>query len=157
MRTRLLPVYLLAALSICCSLLATGCCHTHSAYRSIHQAAIDGDVTSVAADLKRTPGDLNLPDDAGQTPLHLAAIHCRTNLVALLLEKGAKVDALAKGNATPLHLAAQAGCMDAVKLLLAKGADINSRDSNGRTPLKRAEEWHQDATAQLLRDRGGVD
>ena len=147
------------ALFLCISMIGAGCCHTqtHSAYRSIHQAAIDGDAVSVSADLKAHPGDLNLPDDAGQTPLHLAAIHCRTNVVALLLDKGARPDALATGDATPLHLAAQAGCAEAVTLLLSKGASINLRDSQGRTPLGRAKQWRQDATAELLRARGGIE
>jgi ankyrin repeat protein len=111
----------------------------------------------VAADLNANPGNLNLADDAGQTPLHLGAVHCRTNVVALLLEKGAKVDAVMKGNATPLHLAAQAGCSGAVILLLSKGAHINFRDGEGRTPLTRAKQWHQNATAQLLQEGGGTE
>jgi hypothetical protein len=144
---------------LCLMLAATSCCHTHShsAYRSIHQAAVDGDAAGVAAALKMRPGDLNLADDAGQTPLHLAAIHCRTNVVALLLSAGAQVDARAKGEATPLHLAAQAGCLEGVQALLAKGADPNAHDAEGRTPLGRAKQWHQDAVAQLLRERGGVE
>lgn len=102
-------------------------------------------------------GDLNLPDDAGLTPLHLAAGHCRTNVVALLLEKGAQPNSKAKGGATPLHLASQEGCADAVTMLLTGGAQVNARDDQGRTPLKRAEEWRQDATVQLLRLRGGTE
>src|SRR5260221_705463 len=114
------------ALAVVCVITPTGCCHTrgHSVYREIHKAAIDGDAASVQADLRSRPGDLNLPDDLGQTPLHLAAAHCRTNVVALLLDKGAKLDALAKGDPTPLHLAAQSGCAEAVKMLLAKGAEV---------------------------------
>jgi ankyrin repeat protein len=129
----------------------------HSAYRPIHQFAESGDAVAVAQDLATNSSDLNLPDDAGLTPLHLAAAHCRTNVVMLLLDKGAKVNARAVGGATPLHLAAQEGCSDAVVILLEKGAKVNARDDNGNTPLKRAELWHKEATAQIIREHGGTE
>jgi len=131
--------------------------HKHSAYRPIHQYAIAGDAAGVAGELAKNSGDLNLPDDAGLTPLHLAALHCHTNVVALLLAKGAKVNPKGKDDATPLHLAAQEGCTDAVTMLLAKGANVNARDDQGRTPLKRAELWHRDAIAELLRQHGATE
>jgi ankyrin repeat protein len=89
--------------------------------------------------------------------LHLAASNCHTNVVVLLLDKGAKVNCTSKDGTTPLHLAAQDGCTDVVNILMAKGADVNARDDQGRTPLKRAEQWHQDLTAQLLRQHGGIE
>jgi ankyrin repeat protein len=129
--------------------------NAHSDYRTIHQLVINGDLGGVTQDLNGYPGDLSLTDDAGQTPLHLAAIHCRTNVLALLLERGAKVDARAKGGATPLHLAAQAGCVDAVIILLQHGADINARDDDGHTPMARAREWKQEAVVNYLGGHGG--
>lgn len=111
----------------------------------------------VAGDLAQRPGDLNLPDDAEMTPLHLSAAYCHTNVVALLLDKGAKIDSRNKDGATPLHIAAQEGCVDVIKMLLVRGAKLNSRDNEGRTPLLRAERWHQDAVAELLRQVGGTD
>jgi ankyrin repeat protein len=129
----------------------------HSAYRDIHAAARDGDAAQVAADLAQNPGDLNLPDDAGLTPLHLAASSGHTNVVVLLLDKGAKIDSTEKDGATPLHFAAQEGCLNAVKLLLDRGASVNARDKQGRTPLTRSEQWHQDSVGLLLRARGGLE
>jgi len=129
----------------------------HSAYRSIHGDARDGNAALVAEDLKQNPAQINLPDDAGLTPLHLAASACHTNVVTLLLNTGAKIDCKSKDGATPLHLAAQEGYGDVVNLLLTNGAPINPRDNQGRTPLKRAEEWHQDSIVQLLRQHGGTE
>jgi ankyrin repeat protein len=129
----------------------------HSSFRAIHGYARDGDVAHVTEDLAQNPGDLNLPDDTGSTPLHLAASYCRLDVVALLLDKGAKVNIKAQDGATPLHLAAQQGCADVVKLLLARHADVNARDKDHRTPLGRAEAWHQEAIAQILRLNGGTE
>jgi ankyrin repeat protein len=156
LRTPIRTVILTAALAIACA----GCFlipPSHSTYRPIHEYAETGNVAAVAQDLSTNSYDLNLPDDAGRTPLHLAATHCHINVVVLLLNKGAKVDSKAGGGATPLHLAAQAGCMDVVNLLLAKGAKVNARDDQKRTPLVRAEQWHQDAIVQLLRAHGGIE
>jgi len=44
-----------------------------------------------------------------------------------------------------------------VIMLLAKGAKINARDDKGYTPLKRAELWHQDAAAEIIRQHGGTE
>lgn len=134
-----------------------GCVHEHSAYRPIHQYAKAGDAAHVAEELSAHPDQINLPDDAGLTPLHLAVLRCRTNVVGLLLSKGADVNRKGQGGPTPLHLAAQEGCIDAAKMLLAKGAKINPRDDQGRTPLVRAEQWHRDAIVQFLRQHGGTE
>lgn len=128
-----------------------------STYGHIHEYAINGDATKVAEDLATNSSHLNAPDDAGETPLHLAALHCRTNVITVLLDRKAKLDSTDNAGATPLHLAAQEGCADGVTMLLAKGAKLNPRDQKGRTPLKRAEEWHQDAVANLIRERGGTE
>jgi len=151
-----LPAAALAALLIWAN---TGCAlfHHHSTYGPIHQYAKSGDAASVAAELAAHPDELNLTDDLGQPPLHIAAAQCRTNVVALLLAKGAALDSKATGGATPLHLAAQEGCADAVTMLLAKDAKVNERDDQARTPLTRAKQWHRDAIAELLRQNGGVE
>jgi len=138
----------------------TGGCwstHLHSAYRKIHQYAINGDVAGVAAELAQHPDELNLPEDHQLTPLHLAAQNCYTNVVMLLLNKGAGKNAKADDKATPLHLAAQEGCVDVVELLLARGVKINERDDQKRTPLLRAKQWHQDDVVQLLQLHGGTE
>jgi ankyrin repeat protein len=129
----------------------------HSEHRPIHDFARDGNLTLVIQDLATNAADLNLPDDAGLTPLHLASLHCHTNVVAFLLQKGARVDATAEDDTTPLHLAAQEGCIDVATLLLKGGAKVNARDGERRTPLDRAEAWHKTNTVVWLKTQGGVE
>ncbi|MGH2913297.1 MAG: ankyrin repeat domain-containing protein [Thermoanaerobaculia bacterium] len=114
-------------------------------------------MADVAADIQATPNDLNLPNDAGLTALHLAASRCCTTLVDFLLDHGANVNRKGTGGETPLHLAAQEGCLNAATSLLAKGAKINARDDERRTPLQRAEQWHKDAMVLFLRQHGATE
>jgi len=146
-------------LAVALGLLAAGCtaAHPHSAYLPIHQFAINGDAAGVTAELAKDPAELNQPEDDGLTPLHLAAQNCHTNVVELLLAKGAKINVTARDDATPLHLAAQEGCADVVTVLLHHAASINARDDKKRTPLTRAEQWHQDEIVQLLKQHGGTE
>jgi len=74
-----------------------------------------------------------------------------TEVVRLLLERGANPNAKDKDGETPLHEAAKNGHVDVVKLLLEKGADLNARDYMGRTPLHyAAENGHVDVVKLLL-------
>jgi ankyrin len=148
--------FLLAALLLVC----TGCVlfgPPHSEYRPIHQYATDCNTSNVVADLATVSSDLNLEDDGGRTPLHIASGNCCTGVVMVLLQKHAKMDVKGKAGETPLHVAAQEGCSNAVLLLLDHGAKINARDKQSRTPLKRAIEYQQPAIADILRSRGGVE
>lgn len=65
-------------------------------------------------------GDVNKP---GWTPLHYAATHGHLEVLNLLLEEHAYIDAAAPNNTTPLMMAAHYGTPSAVKLLLEAGAD----------------------------------
>lgn len=79
-----------------------------------------------------------LMDEAGiegATPLYLAAYSGIPSIVALLLERGAEVDAATASNATPLVAAARWGDTGAVRLLLEHGAAVDHTDRNGCTPL----------------------
>lgn len=129
----------------------------HSDYRPIHEAAGGCDASTVGAILSTNPAVLNIQEDGGRSPLHVAASHCCTNVVALLLQKGAKLELRGKTGETPLHVAAQEGCDDAVRMLASKGARINGRDNAGHTPLKRAIDYEQKATADLLRKLGALE
>ena len=146
---------------VCVLLLAVGGCFLkpppHSDYRPIHQAAAGCDAATVALILSTNPAALNITEDGGRGPLHVASARCCTNVIALLLQDGARLELKGKTGETPLHVAAQEGCIDAVTMLVNKGADINARDNAGRTPLKRAIDYQQGAIADLLRKLGAVD
>ena len=81
-----------------------------------------------------------------RTPLHVAAQNGLTDVVKLLLEKGARVDPkdsyypdqtlYGKGPLnTPLMLAAREAHPEIVTLLLDKGANVNYQNHTGQTPL----------------------
>ena len=68
---------------------------------------------------------------AGWTPLHYAASGPDPKVVALLLERGAVVDAPSPNRTTALMMAARYGSEDSVRLLRARGADLNARNDLG--------------------------
>ena len=68
---------------------------------------------------------------AGWTPLHYAASGPEPKVVALLLDRGAVVDAPSPNRTTALMMAARYGTEDAVRLLRARGADLNARNELG--------------------------
>jgi ankyrin repeat protein len=67
----------------------------------------------------------------GWTPLHYAASSTEVKPVALLLERGARVDAVSPTGFTPLMMAARHGAIDAARLLLSRGADAAYRAPQG--------------------------
>ncbi|HEY0048042.1 MAG TPA: ankyrin repeat domain-containing protein [Pyrinomonadaceae bacterium] len=86
--------------------------------------------------------DINMQDNLGQSPLHLALSKQKDELFDYLLEKNADVNVGgAKGNLrnqTVLYLAVTRGREDLVQKLLDKGADPNIADSDGAIPLSEA-------------------
>ena len=68
------------------------------------------------------------------TPLHFAIYKDNSEIVELLIDKGADVNAKAVGGQTPLHV--NTIQLEVAELLIDKGADVNAKsDDNGDTPL----------------------
>ncbi|KAJ4077796.1 hypothetical protein NW761_012114 [Fusarium oxysporum] len=90
-------------------------------------------------------------DRFGRTPLHCAAKSGHQEVAALLLNKGAGIEARDSNDKTPLHHAAESGHQEVAALLLNKGAGVDARDSDDKTPLHvAAESGHQEVAALLL-------
>ncbi|MEW6356749.1 MAG: ankyrin repeat domain-containing protein [Planctomycetota bacterium] len=92
----------------------------------------------------------------GSTLLHCAASGGNVETAALLVRKGADVNARIKGiNVTPLHYAASAGHRDMVLFLLENGADPNLVETyGGYTPLDWAQHEKRDDIVEILRKHG---
>jgi ankyrin repeat protein len=115
-------------------LLAGGCFifpPPHSDYRPIHQYSLACDAKTVQAILQTNAVAVDLPDDSRRTPLHDAASRDCTNVIAVLLQAGAKTGAKDQADETPLHVAAQEGFPDSVTMLVHAGSDLNARDRDG--------------------------
>ncbi len=73
------------------------------------------------------------PRALGLTP---AAVSARIlAAAALLIERGADVNAFNRGGQTALHLAADRGADEVVRFLAEHGAEPDAKDRDGRTPL----------------------
>ena len=73
------------------------------------------------------------------------------DVVRLLLENGADVNAADISGNTALMRASENGHTDVVRLLLEKGVDVNAVYNHGETALMRASAWgHLDAVRLLL-------
>jgi ankyrin repeat protein len=96
----------------------------------IGKAVEKGDVETVRAWIEKNPKAVDAYDDKGFTLLHLAAREGRKEILGLLLQKGASVNARSRDGegVMPLHLAADRGHKGCVELLLDNGADINVMD-----------------------------
>jgi ankyrin repeat protein len=93
-------------------------------------------------------------DYLGASPLILAAENGYTEVVKVLLAKGAKLERATINGYTSITLASQNGHTDVVILLLEHGADVNETMNNGNTPLiMAAQEGHIDVV-KLLLDKG---
>ena len=151
-----------------------------SAELDIFQAIREGKDNSAERILKANPKLANTPDRTGQTPLRMAVMLDRTNLVSLLEARGAKWDApsaVIAGRAdlvkkilndqpsaiaesanseSLLHLATIYGNVDIIQQLLATGADLQAVDSFGLSPLGRARLKSQAESANLLVAHGAT-
>jgi ankyrin repeat protein len=99
--------------------------------------------------------DVNAKSRQLRTPLMVAAAcdGC-SDIVKLLLAKGADPNAAAANGATALGLAAQKGEPESVRLLLAAGADPNAATQGGITPLHGSAENCDTESARLLLAKG---
>jgi uncharacterized protein len=72
----------------------------------------------------------------GWTPLHYAASGSATNLVALLLDKGADIEAASPNGTTPLMMAARYGAQDSASFLLSRGAKTRTTNQAGLNAIE---------------------
>jgi ankyrin repeat protein len=87
-------------------------------------------------------------------PLHSASAGGHRAICALLLARGADVNARQHGGWTPLHAAAQNGDTELAEMLLAAGADPGATDDDGHTAAALAADAGHAALAARLRADG---
>uniref|UniRef100_A0A2K5N3F3 Ankyrin repeat domain-containing protein 27 n=1 Tax=Cercocebus atys TaxID=9531 RepID=A0A2K5N3F3_CERAT len=100
---------------------------------------------------------VNVTSQDGSSPLHVAALHGRVDLIPLLLKHGANAGARNADQAVPLHLACQQGHFQVVKCLLDSNAKPNKKDLSGNTPLIYAcSGGHHEVAALLLQHGASI-
>lgn len=117
----------------------------------LHQALrLESD--KVVASLLAYPGlDINLRNASGETPLMLAALKGRLEMVQQLVARGARIN---QDGWTPLHYACSGPDEGVVNWLLSQGAEINARSPNGSTALMMASRYGGISTAENLLKAG---
>jgi len=94
-------------------------------------AAIRG-YAAICQQLIERDADVN---KTGWTPLHYAATGGHDDIIQLLLDNHAYVDAASPNGSTPLMMAAMYGSSSAVRLLLEAGADPSLKNDLGLTAI----------------------
>lgn len=79
--------------------------------------------------------EINKQDEKGFTPLMVAVIFDRPNMVEKLIERGADIKATYKNGDTPLMTAVENNYYNMVALLLTKGATVNVANNNKEIPI----------------------
>ena len=109
-------------------------------------AAIKGEF-ALAEKMIKKGADVN---KTGWTPLHYAASTGQVNIIRLLLENHAYIDAESPNGSTPLMMAGMYGTEAAVQLLLEEGADPLLKNQQGLSALQFAEKASRPNAAALL-------
>lgn len=109
----------------------------------LHKAAEFG-ITDLICQLLDRQYDINIVDNQGKTPLHIACENGQETAVKWLINFGANPNILTVDKQTVLHsLAGWAVCLDTMKniarLLMKAGVQLRSRDKDGLTALEISE------------------
>ncbi|CAK9024176.1 Acyl-CoA-binding domain-containing protein 6 [Durusdinium trenchii] len=100
--------------------------------------------------IKANPELLSLQDRWGLTALHSSAVAGGAEVIAVLLEARAELEAPSRSGQTALHFAAREGRDAAVAELIRRHADVSRRSAHGILPLELAA-GHPN-TQQLIRE-----
>jgi ankyrin repeat protein len=112
-------------------------------------AALNGDLEFVKQ-LIAKDAEVN---KKGWAPLHYAAANGHDDIVKLLLDHSAYVDAGSPNGTTPLMMAARGGHVSTVKLLLDNGADLTVKNQIGLTALDFAKTYKEPDVVEGLTAR----
>lgn len=113
---------------------------------SLMLACFKGNRPAVEA-LLQMGAEVNRP---GWTPLHYAAAIGNNDIVKLLLDKSAYIDAESPNKTTPIMMAARGGHIYTVKLLLDEGADATLKNELGMSAIDFAEKFNHKDIAEGL-------
>jgi ankyrin repeat protein len=124
----------------------------------LHEAAALGRLEHAGRALATQPDAVAGRSPDGFTPLHYAAFFGRPELVALLIEHGADVNAVADNptRVSPLHSAAACANVESCRLLLAAGANPDAQQQAGYTALMSAALHGNRELADALLDSGAA-
>lgn len=100
------------------------------------RACANNDLDAAKARLAERPEDLNMEDNAGNTPLQIASLEGFETMVEFLLLAGAEVNARNVDKDTPLIDAVENGHIEVIKLLLKHGANPRMGNAKGDEPYE---------------------
>jgi len=124
-------------------------------WEALMQAALAGDSLHAQKALRGVSfTKLSHADVWGCTVLHAAAKGGSSEVMQMLLERGANVHERDAWDETPLHLAARAGNTAACDTLLAFGADVDALNAQDWTPLVVAGDAGHKVLCSMLLGRG---
>jgi ankyrin repeat protein len=90
--------------------------------KPLHRALENGDLNQVSDIVKKNPNSVNIKDEQGWYPLHLAVRTSHLEIVEFLIDKGADINARGPYGITPLRRALESDQQMIANSLLEKGA-----------------------------------
>ena len=102
----------------------------------LSRAASNNDLPAARTRFQERPEDLNMPDNAGNTPLQIASLQGYVDIVKFLLESGCEVDSRNVDKDTALIDAVENGHVEVIKLLLNYGANPRLGNAKGDEPYE---------------------
>jgi len=125
------------------------------------RAVKGGDVAKVKELIAADPALVHARDSDLSTPLHYAAWKGHAELVDILVDAGADIQAHNQNShwgTTPLHAAAHGNQPKATAALIRRGADVNAVKASGSgTPLAETKIHNATAAAKILRLSGAIE
>lgn len=127
-----------------------------AAYRGLHAAAANGDVTAIAGAAK---ADLESRDSLGRTPLHVAAYRRQYAAARSLIAEGANPNALEGQKYDIVTIASVANDIEMLKLALENGASARNVTSpyDGTALIAAAHLGHAEVVRLLIAAKAPLD
>ena len=118
---------------------------------ALHQAIMEESERVVKLLIEHPQMDVNALNQAGETPLMLAALRGRLPWVQALVQRGALIN---EAGFTALHYACSGPDNGVSAWLIAQGAEIDARSPNGSTPLMLAAGYGSPDSVEVLLQAG---